>query len=140
MRRLSFTVPPRLVRGVETPPHRSGQRACPGHGMDETVGWPAGLRRDERIRCERAVAQSQRTHQAGDSSFLGIEVGYDTRRVFLRMKSIRMNCPNVIVFVKYALPRQMAETFFTNSTRLRSRASMNVLIKIPERRHSATSR
>ena len=36
-------------------------------------------------------------------AFLGaprIEVGYDTRRVFLRMKSMRMNCPNVIVFVK----------------------------------------
>ena len=63
-----------------------------------------------------------------------------TRRVFLRMKSIRMNCPSVIVFVKYALPRQIADTFFTNSTRLRSRASMNVLIRIPERRHSATSR
>jgi hypothetical protein len=25
---------------------------------------------------------------------------YDTLRVFRRMKSIRMNCPNVIVFVK----------------------------------------
>ncbi len=34
-----------------------------------------------------------------------------------------MNCPNVIVFVKYAFPRQIAETVFTNSTRLRSRAS-----------------
>ena len=49
---------------------------------------------------------------------------YETRRVFLRMKSIRMNCPKVIVFVKEAFPRQIAETFFTNSTRLRSRASM----------------
>ena len=56
------------------------------------------------------------------------------------MKSIRMNCPSVIVFVKYAFPRQMALTFFTNSTRLLSRASMKVLIRIPERRHSATSR
>ena len=65
---------------------------------------------------------------------------YDTRRVFRRMKSIRMNCPSVIVFVKYAFPRQMALTFFTNSTRLLSRASMKVLIRIPERRHSATSR
>src|SRR5438105_3708837 len=64
----------------------------------------------------------------------------DTRRVFRRMKSIKMNCPSVIVFVKYALPRQIALTFFTNSTRLRSRASMNVLIRIPERRHNATSR
>src|SRR5207247_6311688 len=65
---------------------------------------------------------------------------YETLRVFLRIKSIRMNCPSVIVLVKYALPRQIALTFFTNSTRLRSRASMKVLIMIPERRHSATSR
>ena len=64
----------------------------------------------------------------------------DTRRVFRRMKSIRMNCPSVMVFVKYALPRQIAETYFTNSTRLRSRASMKVLIRMPLRRHSATSR
>jgi len=27
--------------------------------------------------------------------------------------------PSVIVFVKYAFPRQIADTFFTNSTRLR---------------------
>src|SRR5207247_10340835 len=65
---------------------------------------------------------------------------YDTLLVFLRMKSIRINCPSVIVFVKYALPRQIAETVFTNSTRLRSRPSMNVLINTPLRRHSATSR
>ena len=26
------------------------------------------------------------------------------------MKSMRMNCPSVIVFVKYALPRQIALT------------------------------
>jgi len=52
------------------------------------------------------------------------ELPYDTLRVFLRMKSIRMNCPSVIVFVKYALPRQIADTVFTNSTRLRSRVAL----------------
>src|SRR6266496_207625 len=35
---------------------------------------------------------------------------YDTLLVFLRMKSVRMNCPSVIVFVKCALPRQIAWT------------------------------
>src|SRR2546426_5988843 len=69
-----------------------------------------------------------------------LPLGHDTLLVFLLMKSIRMNCPNVIVLVKYAFPLQIADTFFTNSTRLRSRASMNVLINTPLRRHSATSR
>src|SRR2546425_1811619 len=65
---------------------------------------------------------------------------YETLRVFLRIKSIKMNCPNVIVLVKYAFPLQIADTFLTNSTRLRSRASMKLLIRIPVRRHNATSR
>jgi hypothetical protein len=56
------------------------------------------------------------------------------------MKSIRMNWPSVIVFVKYAFPLQMDATCFTNSTRLRSRASMKVLIMMPLRRQLATSR
>ena len=42
-----------------------------------------------------------------------------------------MNWPSVIVFVKYALPRVMLETIFTNSTSARSRASMKVLIMMP---------
>ena len=42
-----------------------------------------------------------------------------------------MNCPSVIVFVKYALPRQISDTRFTNSTSARSRASMKVLIMMP---------
>ena len=46
---------------------------------------------------------------------------------------MRMNWPNVIVFVKYALPLLISETRFTNSTSARSRASMNVLIMMPER-------
>ena len=56
------------------------------------------------------------------------------------MKSIRMNCPSVMVLVKYALPRQISETFFTKSTSSRSRASMKVLIMMLLRLHSATSR
>src|SRR6266511_3728086 len=67
-------------------------------------------------------------------------VGHDTSRVFLLMKYIKMNCASVIVFVKYAFPRQIDDTFFTNSTSLRSRASMKVLIRMPLRRHRATSR
>ena len=63
-----------------------------------------------------------------------------TRRVFRFMKSIRMNCPSVIVLVKYAFPLQMDATCLTNSTRLRSRASMKVLIMIPLRRQLETSR
>ena len=63
-----------------------------------------------------------------------------TLRVFRFMKSMRMNWPSVIVLVKYALPLQMAATCLTNSTRLRSRASMNVLIMMPLRRQLATSR
>ena len=51
-----------------------------------------------------------------------------------------MNWPSVIVFVKYALPRLISDTRFTNSTSVRSRASMNVLIMMPARRQSATSR
>jgi hypothetical protein len=31
-------------------------------------------------------------------------MGYETLRVFRFMKSIRINCPRVIVFVKYAFP------------------------------------
>ena len=63
-----------------------------------------------------------------------------TRLVFRFMKSIRMNCPSVIVLVKYAFPLQMLATCLTKSTRLRSRASMKVLIMIPLRRQLATSR
>ena len=47
------------------------------------------------------------------------------------MKSIKMCCPSVTVFVKYA--------FFTNSTTMRSRASMKVLVMNPECRQAATS-
>jgi hypothetical protein len=67
-------------------------------------------------------------------------MSYETLRVFRFMKSIRINCPSVIVLVKYAFPRQISSTLFTKSTRLRSRASMNVLIMIPLRRQLATSR
>ncbi len=44
------------------------------------------------------------------------------------------------VFVKYALPREISHTFFTNSTSIRSRASMKVLIMIPDRLQMDTSR
>jgi hypothetical protein len=71
---------------------------------------------------------------------LGDARRYETRRVLRFMKSIKMNCPSVIVFVKYAFPLQIDATCLTNSTRLRSRASMKVLIMIPERRQLATSR
>lgn len=66
--------------------------------------------------------------------------GYDTRLVFRFRKSMRMNWPSVSVFVKYAFPRLIALTRLTNSTSDRSRASMNVLIMMPARRQSATSR
>ena len=46
---------------------------------------------------------------------------------------MRMNWPSVMVLVKYALPREISETRFTNSTSARSRASMKVLIMMPER-------
>ena len=38
---------------------------------------------------------------------------YETLRVFFRRKSIRMNCPSVIVLVKYALPRLSAVSLRT---------------------------
>src|SRR5689334_18260340 len=64
---------------------------------------------------------------------------YLTVRVFRLRKSIRMNWPSVIVVVKYALPRLISLTRFTKSTSARSRASMNVLIMIPDFRQAATS-
>ena len=76
-------------------------------------------------------------HRGSRAENLGVRY-FDV--VLRRRKSIKMNWPNVIVLVKYALPRLISATRFTNSTSARSRANMNVLITIPERRHAATSR
>ena len=48
--------------------------------------------------------------------------------------------PRVIVLVKYALPRAIWQTVATKWTSAGSRASMNVLIRIPLLRQAATSR
>ena len=82
-------------------------------GMDETVRWRPCLSwrsadfDASALRCPgphyAGLSRSRNGATGRTLGFLGalrIEVGYDTRRVFLRMKSIRMNCPSVIVFVK----------------------------------------
>src|SRR5438045_2926037 len=130
----------------------SGVGGAPASALSTHISWSRARvvrlsgggrgQHRQRRRSQGAEPQHSRGHptlQRGCDSLVR-SARQDTRRVFLRMKSIRMNCPRVIVLVKYALPRQIADTFFTNSTRLRSRASMNVLIRIPERRHNATSR
>ena len=42
---------------------------------------------------------------------------HPTRFRFRFMKSIMMYCPSVSVLVKYAFPRAISDTFFTNCTR-----------------------
>jgi hypothetical protein len=44
--------------------------------------------------------RQQNTNRDAYSRVLPGAWAYETLRVFLLMKSIRMNCPNVIVFVK----------------------------------------
>ncbi len=86
----------------------------------------------------RPTAPDQR--EGDDDAPRGPQMIYETLRVLRFMKSMRMNCPSVMVFVKYALPLQIEATCLTKSTRLRSRANMKVLIMIPLRRQWATSR
>jgi hypothetical protein len=96
-----------------------------------------GERRHPR-RALRPTAPDQR--EGDDDAPRGPQMTYETLRVLRFMKSMRMNCPRVMVFVKYALPLQIEATCLTKSTRLRSRANMKVLIMIPLRRQWATSR
>jgi hypothetical protein len=86
----------------------------------------------------RPTAPDQR--EGDDDAPGGPQMTYETLRVLRFMKSMRMNCPSVMVFVKYAFPLQIEATCLTKSTRLRSRANMKVLIMIPLRRQWATSR
>jgi hypothetical protein len=92
----------------------SARAACPGCRYEEKV--------------EPLLAEDRRRKN------------YETLRVCRFMKSIRMNCPRVMVLVKYAFPLQIEATCLTNSTRLRSRASMKVLIMMPLRLQLDTSR
>ena len=93
-----------------------------------------------RQRCKHLTSDREEEGQSGTSCQAPAPVAQDTRRVLRFMKSMRMNWPSVIVLVKYAFPLQIDATCLTNSTRLRSRASMNVLIMIPLRRQLETSR
>src|SRR5260221_460039 len=90
------------------------------------VRWRHLLRREHGHRCAPPHPESR-------------AVGQLTVLVFRFRKSMRMNCPSVMVVVKYALPRLISLMRFTNSTRARSRASMKVLIMMPAFRHAATS-
>src|SRR3569833_1298555 len=110
-----------------------------GEALNTRRGRGRGRRRLRRRRRRRARSALTRCGERDPAQCEARQSAQLTLRVFLLRKSIRMNWPSVIVDVKYALPRLISDTRFTNSTSVRSRANMNVLIMIPERRHCATS-
>ncbi len=122
-------------------PGRPSRRSAGGRNPTRTGDWcrARGVARcsSSGAACDRQDGEEQAWRAQPDSRH---GQNYETLRVCRFMKSIRMNCPSVIVLVKYAFPLQMDATCFTKSTRLRSRASMKVLIMIPLRRQLETSR
>src|SRR5512141_1767335 len=107
-------------------------------GYEKVIWCGCGSCADRR-RARRGDDKEETARPQSHDLIPGFGFVQETLRVFFLRKSMRMNWPRVIVLVKYALPRLISETFFTNSTSALSRASMNVLMMIPERLQFATS-
>src|ERR1035437_825192 len=111
------------------------ETADPRGAAETVLARDDGRDRDDVIGVRRVLQPEQEAEHSGGQG----AHHHETVLVLRLRKSMRMNWPSVIVLVKYARPRVMLETIFTNSTSARSRASMKVLIMIPERRQSVTS-
>ena len=70
--------------------------------INRSTSRNAGLKRKSRVvsGTDRLGRDSRSANMPWRAQAVKARVGYDTRRVFRRMKSIRMNWPSVIVFVK----------------------------------------
>lgn len=70
--------------------------------MNRSTSRNAGLKRKSRVTggTHRLGRDSRSANMPWRARAAKARAGYDTRRVFRRMKSIRMNWPSVMVFVK----------------------------------------
>src|ERR1700741_2980119 len=123
------------ARRAETPARPRG-----GIGGAAGPGATVARRRWRALFARLLRAQPGPERSGGTRPNPAVDVLHPARLVRRRRKSRMMYWPSVMVLVKDAFPRAMADTWFTNATRYGSRASMKVLIRIPLLRHAPTSR